>query len=53
LLTNDHSDKKKKTHAIFFFLGPENQIRDLDPEIPKGQKLTRIWASDYWLDWPQ
>ncbi len=47
LLAENCKPQQKAAHSIFFFVGSEKTLSDVEKRLPI--KIVRIWPSDYWL----
>jgi hypothetical protein len=51
LLSDDCKDQQKSEGSLFFFVGSEEVLSDIEKRLTMP-KLLRLYPSDFWLDFP-
>lgn len=49
LLDEQCGEEQKSVHSIFFFIGPDGVLSDVEKRLPI-RNFFRIWPADYWIN---
>ena len=51
LIKEEFRSQQHKARSLFFFVGPERILSDVEKRLPVG-KLLRLYPSDFWIEFP-